>query len=80
MKPVYVNHDANFPVQHLWSDAVFVRNLLKPERYADDDLLRLSVIMDLYGSPDVGHFCLSKFDERRGSDLAIQYMSIKVGG
>jgi FkbM family methyltransferase len=76
MKPITVNDNLNFPVQHMWSDAVFVRSLLQPESIADEDLLKLALIMDLYGSPDVTHFCLAQFDARTGSHLADGYLRL----
>ena len=76
MKPITVNDNLNFPVQHMWSDAVFVRSLLQPESIADEDLLKPALIMDLYGSPDVTHFCLAQFDSRTGSHLAEGYLRL----
>jgi hypothetical protein len=55
---------------------VFVRNLLEPQNIANDDLLRLAVIMDLYQSPDVSHFCLAQFAARQKTDLASAYLAI----
>jgi FkbM family methyltransferase len=79
MKPLAVNNDANFPVQHMWSDAIFVRDLLRPDAIADEDLLRIAVMLDLYGSVDAGHFCLARYDFRRGTDLAGSYLSAVMG-
>ncbi len=79
MKPINVNNDLNFPIQHMWADAVFVRNLLEPEAIANEDLLKLAVMLDLYQSPDVSHFCLTQFDARQRTDLASAYLAVLTG-
>jgi len=54
---------------HLWSDAMFVRDL---SRWGDLDarsLAKLALLALVYGSPDVTYRCLKLCDERLGTDL-----------
>ncbi len=70
MKPILVNNDPNIAIQHMWSDAVFVRDLREPGLLSDEQLLKLAVLMELYASLDVCHYLLAQFDARRGTSLA----------
>jgi FkbM family methyltransferase len=70
MKPIQLNNDFNYPAQHMWSDAMFVRDLRSPERLSDEQLLKLAVYMSLYRSVDVSHYLLAQYDGRRGTRLA----------
>ena len=70
MKPIQLNNDFNYPAQHMWSDAMFVRDLRNPERLSDEQLLKLAVYMSLYRSVDVSHYLLAQYDGRRGTRLA----------
>jgi len=72
MKPTVINDDPNFVVQNMWGDALFVRDLREPGRLSDEQLLKLAVCMEVYGSADVSHYLLSTFDRRRGTSLAEQ--------
>ena len=74
MKPLLVSGDPNFPMQIMWADAIFVRDLREPQRLSDDQLLKLAVLTHIYGSADVSNYLLSQFDARRGSSLAKEYM------
>jgi FkbM family methyltransferase len=70
MKPIQINNDINYPAQHMWSDAMYVRDLRKPERLSDEQLLKLAVYASLYSSVDVSHYLLAQYDERRGTRLS----------
>ena len=76
MKPIIVNNNENFPVQHLWSDAVFIQDLLKIDDLESSQMLKMASILDLYNSPDVAWFILNRFDIRNGSTLANDYVNL----
>lgn len=63
----------NTPTQHLWANAMFVRDIADPARLSDDQLLKTAVVASHYGSPDVALACLMSFDSRFGSDTARVY-------
>jgi FkbM family methyltransferase len=79
MKPLIVNGDINAAIQHMWSDAVFVRNLLEPAGIRDEQLLKLAVLMELYGSVDVAAYFLDCFDRRQGTDFARMFLHAYTG-
>lgn len=64
LKPIVMNNDKNFPSQHIWSDAVFMRNVLNVHALSSDKLLKLSFFAALYGSLDVSFFALSHHDKK----------------
>jgi FkbM family methyltransferase len=67
--------------QLLWSDAVFVRDLSRLDRYADDQLLKAALVLnDAYRSADLVHMLLAEFDRRRNTDLAPRYMAYFASG
>lgn len=69
LRPTVVNDDANFAVQHMWSDAMFVRDVLTLDRLAPAKLLKLAVVAYLYRSPDLVLHCLALYAKRTGKDL-----------
>lgn len=76
MKPLVFNNDPNFCVQQMWSDALYVRDLRTPERLADEQLLKLAIFAEMYGSPDVGVYLLAQYDSRRGTKLAPEFINL----
>ncbi|CAN0439303.1 unnamed protein product, partial [Phaeothamnion confervicola] len=52
MKPLTVQGSAEFPAQFMWTDAVFVRDLLDLAPLSDEQLLKLAVLLDIYDSKD----------------------------
>lgn len=73
-KPVLINGDINYPGQHMWSDAVYVRDLFNVHALNDNELLKLALLVDLYQSPDIAFFLLRQFDTRHHTDLADVYL------
>jgi FkbM family methyltransferase len=70
LKPVWVEEDPYMAVQHLWSDAMFLRELAQPDALTDDQLLKTALIAEMYKSFDVAWVCLMAYDERAGTQLA----------
>ena len=55
--------EQTFPSQHLWSDAIFIKNVLMIKKLTSREILKLSVISILYECFDLGFFCLNIHDE-----------------
>ncbi len=67
--PVILNNDVNFPTQHMWSDAVFIKNILKIEELNNSQLLKLAIFSYLYGSPDLSYFYLFNYDKKNHTKI-----------
>ena len=80
LKPIFLNNDPNYAVQHMWSDAMFIRDLLAVDGLDNARTLKLAVLAELYGSPDVAHHLLAAFDRRNGGELSKQYLQLLKGG
>ncbi len=70
LKPLILNKDLNKASQHMWSDAVFIKNIEVIQNLSDDKLLKLSILSAAYFSMDLSFFCLSIYDRRYSSNLA----------
>jgi len=75
LKPI-IYKDPNSPSQHIWTDAVFVYHVQKIINLNDIKLLKLSLLSLVYGSVDLAHFCLAKYDEKNSTTFAKDLMSI----
>ena len=74
LRPIVFNSNKNFASQHIWSDAIFIKHVQKISKLSDKKLLKLSLLSAVYGSLDLTHYCLSKFDERNSSSLATKWL------
>jgi len=74
LRPIVFNSDKNFASQHIWSDAIFIKHIQKISKLSDKKLLKLSLLAAVYESLDLTHYCLSRFDERNSSSLAIKWL------
>jgi FkbM family methyltransferase len=74
LKPMVFNNDINRASQHLWSDAVFMRDLLRLDQFDDQALFRLALLLECYGGVDASHVVLTRIDQRRKSDFAPTYL------
>ena len=60
--------------QLLWADAVFVRDFTDLAAFADEDLLKLAVILhDIYASYDLVCQLLGEDDRRTGGNAVVRY-------
>jgi FkbM family methyltransferase len=77
IKPTIINNNMGFAgTQHIWSDAIFVKDLEKIKELDDQQVLKLAFISFLYSNPDMTSFCLSEYDLRRKTNLNIGYINI----
>ena len=74
LRPIVFNSDKNFASQHIWSDAIFIKHVQKISKLSDKKLLKLSLLAAVYKSLDLTYYCLSRYDERNSSSLAIKWL------
>lgn len=74
LRPLILNNDRNFPSQHMWSDAVFVRDVQLLGFLGGEHLLKLSVLSVLYEIPDLAYFCLAQYDHQYDTCLAESFL------
>ena len=75
MKPLTMHGSTRYPAQFLWSDAVFVRDIFSLQSLSGEQLLKLAVLFDVYGSKDAALHVLRCHDARQGDDLADIYFN-----
>lgn len=68
LSPIILKNNVNFATQHIWSDAVFIKNILKISELDNSHLLKLSIFAYIYGSLDLTFFCLSIYDKKNNSN------------
>jgi len=56
LHPIILKNNINFATQHIWSDAVFIKNILKISELENSHLLKLSIFAYIYGSLDLTFF------------------------
>lgn len=72
LKPFVYENNPNFASQHMWADAVYVRDLLKLDACTSEQLIKLAVLVALYGSLDMSVYCLREYDRREQGTLCLQ--------
>jgi len=75
LKPFVVNDKPGFAIQHMWTDAMFIRDIRQLSDLPGDQLLRMGTLAFLYFSPDVTFYCFRLFDEKNGTDLCPRVFS-----
>ncbi len=80
LKPMILHNNKNLGIQHLWSDAVYVRDILKLEKLSDEKLLKLALIVnDVYSSIDLCYYILKILDRRKNTTIAEDYFDALTG-
>ena len=74
MKPLARNGNVRYPMQLMWSDALFTCDVLEPRGLSGTQLLKLAVLLDLYESHDVALYLLHHHDALEGTALAPEYL------
>jgi FkbM family methyltransferase len=69
LQPTIINNEKSFAVQHLWSDAMFIRDVLRLSTLSPQKLLKLAMLSHLYGSPDLTFHCLAIYDGQCGTQV-----------
>ena len=76
LKPVILADDPNFAVQHMWADAVFIKDILTIPQLTPQKLLKLGLLSFIYGSPDVAFHCFRLYDEWKQTNLSQQFLEM----
>lgn len=74
LAPIVINNDPNVGSQHIWSDAMFIRDPGRIAEMSADQLLKLAVIANICNSLDITLFCLTEFDRREGTTIARRFL------
>ena len=62
--------------QIVWADAVFIRDITRLDRLADEQLLSMATILhDCYASIDIALHLLTEYDRRRGTNFGSAYLT-----
>ena len=76
LKPIVMQQNPGFACQHMWSDAVFIKNITKLDELSSEMLLKMSILNFMYGSPDVVFQCLRHYDNKNGTSIISQFMKM----
>jgi FkbM family methyltransferase len=63
LKPVIIGGHPNTATQHMWADAVFIRNLDLFDGFTNEQLLITGALAFVYNSPDLTYLCLEKCEQ-----------------
>jgi FkbM family methyltransferase len=77
LAPIVLDNNPNLSTQHIWSDAVFIRHVLSIPKLSKTQLLKLSILGFIYGSPDLTYYCLRYFDLRQGTKLHQEFLNMQ---
>lgn len=75
LKPMVVKGNRNFATQHMWADAVFVKDIQRITELDGNQLLKLALIAYMYGSPDLTFRCFELFDDLEGASLKAEFIA-----
>ena len=76
LKPISFGYNPSHPTQHMWSDAVFIKDIARLHKLPSSKLLKMGLIAFMYGSPDVTFQCFKMFDHENGSQLHKSFFQI----
>jgi hypothetical protein len=76
LSPVVLNNDKNSHSQLMWSDALFIKNVLALPALPPPKLLKLGVLAHTYDSPDLAYHCFSHYDRQFGSDICREFVEL----
>ncbi len=79
-KPVIMGNNINAGVQHLWSDVIFVRDIMQWHQLSAPQLLKMAVLLhEIYLSYDLAAAALQEFDQRQQTSFAKLYLELITG-
>ena len=76
LKPIVLNNNPNIGSQHIWSDAVFIRDIRKTDNLSSDQLLKMGLLAFLYDSPDILFYCVKQYDDRNHTHIYKELLSL----
>lgn len=74
LKPIIVNGNPDFPAQHMWADALFMKDIRGLSELSSDKLLKIGVLSYLYQSPDVAFHCFHLFDQINQTNIHQEFI------
>ena len=74
LKPIMLNNNPNLASQHMWSDAIFIKDIQKLENTSNEKLIKLSLLACVYNSYDLSYYILSYYDKKNLTSLAGDWM------
>ena len=77
LRPMILNQNKNLGTQLIWSDALFIRNVMNVSKLSNEDLMKSAVMSYIYKSPDLTYFYLMKFDEKNNSSFCNLFHNLK---
>jgi FkbM family methyltransferase len=75
LKPIMLNNNPNLASQHMWSDAIFIKDIQKLENTSNEKLIKLSLLACVYNSYDLSYYILSYYDKKNLTSLAVDWMN-----
>jgi hypothetical protein len=69
LSPIIVGSGRNKGTQHIWADAVFIRDIFKQPEMPPQKLLKLAMLAYIYGRQDLTYHCFQHYDKLKGTDL-----------
>lgn len=77
LKPIVMYNNPSLGNQIIWSDAIYMRDLLKLDPVPVDKLIRLATIVhDVYGLYDFALYLLNIIDAKQGSAVGEKYLEL----
>lgn len=76
LKPIVLNNNPNVGSQHIWSDAVFIRDIIKIDKLSSDQLLKMGILTFIYDSPDILFYCVRKYDEKNRTNIYQELLNL----
>tara|TARA_R110001599_G_scaffold8056_2_gene38688 strand:+ start:2460 stop:3335 length:876 start_codon:yes stop_codon:yes gene_type:complete len=76
LKPIVLKNDINAATQHMWSDAVFIKDIAKIDALSSDNILKLSLLAFLYGSADLTFYCFQIYDDREKTTICDDFAKL----
>jgi len=69
LKPMVLENNPNIGTQHLWADALFIKEFSKSDKLSSAQLLKIGILAFIYGSHDVSYICFELYDERENTNI-----------
>ena len=78
LKPIVMGNNINFPSQHIWTDALFVKDIFRLPELPSSKLLKLGLLTYVYGSTDVAFQCFKYYDEKNGTRVHRSFYELET--
>ena len=76
LKPTIMNRDLYSGSQHMWSDAIFIKDIVTLYEVSPHKLLKMGFLSFLYGSGDVAYHCFSAYDKKNKTSISKEMINI----